>query len=514
MNTNIKYQIIGLIAACACGVYSCENDKDTKTAEEAFVYSSIKIVETDYHADSTTIYLLTGQELQLSYVVTPSEGITFPELAWTSSNETVVKISQEGKITAQAIAGQSTVQLTPAIGFGAVSAMPAVVVNVLDRYVYMDTVEILNPLPDGEMIDVGQTYQLNAGFKTVSGESPTFVKYQWTSSDAAIATVDEKTGVVRGAGQGTATITCTANDQNPNPPSTVTATVVISVRQIIPIETFEIVNESELTALGYGQEYQIKFNVTPDNATVSSIYWESDNAENISVDNGGKLTVTSMDAAMATITATAGDITRTLNVAVAQGRLCYSFADHFTPWTVTTADAAVQSSDGTKTTIQMSNPTNEGSSKHRADINLVTNNSGAIMVGYPNVYRYLAVKIQFPTALAMGNNSNGCIKLEMFDNPRTIGPVYTGETASNQNNVFTIFGADAITPTAPNILVFDLLETNWSGSFTTGTSPYNLVQFKFVIADFPVAAPWTYDIYWVRSFKTMEELSGFVSSEN
>jgi uncharacterized protein YjdB len=509
---NIKQLIIGLIVAGSCGMYSCDNDEEMKIAEEAFVYNSITISETAYHADPTTIYLLKGQELQLSYAVTPSEGVTFPELAWTSSNESVVKVTQDGKITAQNTEGQSVVQLAPAIGFGATDAMPAVTVIVLDHYVYMETVQIVNPLLADEMIDVGQTYQFNANFTTVSGNPPTFVKYKWTSSDVSIAMVDEKTGLVHGVRQGNATITCKADDQNPNPPATAAVSTVVNVRQVVPIETLEIINDTELAALGYGQEYQIRFNVTPANATVSSIIWVSDNEAAISVDNKGKLTVKAMDAAMATVTATAGDIVRTINVAVAQGRLWYSFTNHFTPWTVTTADAAVQSSDGTKTTIAMSNPSNEGSAKHRGDINLVTNGSGAIMTVYPNVYRYLAVKIKFPTALITGSNSVGCIKLEMFDNPRTIGPTYQGTT--NSNNSYTIFGASEISTTAPNVIYFDLVDTKWEGGFTTNTNPYNLVQFKFVVADFPVAASWLYDIYWVRTFKTLEELTAFVGSGN
>jgi len=320
--------------------------------------------------------------------------------------------------------------------------------------------------------------------------------------------------LVTGVGEGSTTITCTADDQNPNPPAAVTVSTPIKIRQIIPIETLELVNETELAALGYGQEYQIKFNVTPSNATVSSIIWTSDNAAAISVSNTGKLTVNAMSGAMATITATAGNISRTLNVAVAQGKLAYSFANKFTPWTVTTAGAVVQSSDGVKTTIAMSNPTNEGSSKHRGDINLVTSGSGTTMTVAPNVYRYLAVKIQLPTAIIAGSNSVGCIKLEMFDDPRTIGPVYRKPGSGSDNNQYAIFGGDVITPTAPNVLIFDLFDCSWSGGFTTGTNAYNLVQFKFVIADYPVAESWLYDIYWVRSFKTMDELTSFVSSDN
>jgi uncharacterized protein YjdB len=500
---NIITAFIAILAIVSCG-----KDKDFGSlAEEAIAISSINIEETGFDADATTICLLKGQELQLSYSISPAEEATFPEIKWSSSDESIVSISETGKITAADV-GTAIVRITPAIGFGPVAATPSRTVRVLDRYVYMNSVAITGTPSD--LIAVGELVQLSATYTTESGDEATFIRYKWSSSNPEIASVD-KNGLVRGTGQGEATITATADDQNPEQrPS---ASITVGIKQIIPIETFEIPNDPELGRLGYGQEYQIKFNVAPADATVSSIIWESDNESAISVNNTGKLTVNTMDGAMAVITATAGDIVRKVNVAVAQGRLWYSFADTFAPWTVTTAGAAVESSDGVKTTIQMSNPTNEGSAKHRADINLVTNGGGATMVAYPKEYRYLAVKIQFPTALAAGSNSRGCIKLEMFDNPRTIGPVYTGATESNQNNVYAIFGADEITTTAPNVLVFDLLETKWSGGFTTGTSSYNLVQFKFVIADFPVADPWTYDIYWIRTFKTMEELTAFISSE-
>ncbi|MDR0698617.1 MAG: Ig-like domain-containing protein [Tannerella sp.] len=502
----VKNIITGFIVILA--VAGCGKDKDLGSpAEEAIAISAINIGETAFDADAETICLLKGQEVQLNYTVSPAEGVAFPEIKWSSSDESVVSVSETGKITAVNV-GTAIVRVTPAIGFGPVAATPSRTVRVLDRYVYMNSISITGGTPD--LIAVGENLQLGATYTTESGDPATFIRYTWSSSHPEIASVDDN-GLVTGEGQGEAIITATADDQNPGQKPS--ASVTVGVKQTTPIETFEIPNDPELERLGYGQEYQIRFNVTPADATVSSIKWESDNESAISVSRSGLLTVDTMGSAMAVITATAGNIVQRVNVAVAQGRLCYSFADHFTPWTVTTADAAVQSSDGVKTTIQMSNPTNEGSSKHRGDINLVTSGGSATMVAYPNVYRYLAVKIQFPTVLAMGGNSNGCIKLEMFDNPRTIGPVYTGSTTSNQNNVFTIFGADAITTTAPNVLVFDLVETKWSGEFTTGTAPYKLVQFKFVIADFPVAAPWTYDIYWVRTFKTMEELTAFVASE-
>jgi uncharacterized protein YjdB len=501
----IKSIIASIIAILA--VASCDKDKDLGSpAEEAIAISAINIEETDFDADATTICLLKGQEVQLNYTISPAEGITFPEIKWSSSDESVVSISETGKIAAVNV-GTAIVRITPVIGFGPVAATPSRTVRVLDRYIYMNSVSITGGTAD--LIAVGENLQLGATYTTESGEPATFIRYKWSSSNPGIASVNDN-GLITGIGQGETTITVTADDQNPGQQPS--ASIIVGVKKIIPIETFEIPNDPELAALGYGQEYQISFNVTPADATVSSIKWESDNESAISVSNTGKLAVNTMDGAMAIITATAGNIVRKVNVAVAQGRLWYSFADKFAPWTVTTAGATVESSNGVKTTVQMSNPTNEGSSKHRGDINLVTNGSGNILTLNLSTYRYLAVKIQFPTALVSGSNSNGCIKLEMFDNPRTIGPNFTGG-GTNANNRYAILGGDEITTTSPNVLYFDLQAGYDSVNPTSWTNPFNLVQFKFVIADYPVAAAWTYDIYWVRTFRTIEELTAFASSE-
>lgn len=492
-------------------VASCEKDKYMgESAEEAITISSIIINETPFHADTETICLLTNQELDLVIDVEPKENVTYPEINWSSSDESVVKVSENGKLTAQSV-GTSILRVTPAIGFGPTAATPSLTIKVLDKYVYMSGLVITNAPQENDSIDVGASYQLDVDYTTELGELATFERYKWTSSNPEIAIVDEN-GVVTGVEQGSAIITCQADDQNPGQQPTASAT--IKVKKIIPIETFELIDDPELGMLGYGQEHQIRFSVTPVDATVSAIKWESDNETDISVSRTGKIVVNSMNGANAVITATAGNIVKKINVAVAQGRLSYSFANTFEPWTVTTTGAMVHSSDGVKTTIQMTNPSNEGSAKHRGDINLVTNGSNKLMTINLSTYRYLAMKIRVPSKLISGTNSQGTIKLEMFDNPRTIGPVYRGTSpgSTNENNQFVILGSDEVSIVEPSVLYFDM-QGEYAVKPSTWNNPFNLVQFKFVIADYPVAADWNYDIYWVRTFKTLEELITFVNSE-
>ncbi|MDR3217653.1 MAG: DUF4979 domain-containing protein [Dysgonamonadaceae bacterium] len=99
----------------------------------------------------------------------------------------------------------------------------------------------------------------------------------------------------------------------------------------------------------------------------------------------------------------------------------------------------------------------------------------------------------------------------MFDNPRTIGPTFMGG-GTNANNKYVILDGEATSTTSPNVLYFDLQAGYDSVNPTSWASPFNLVQFKFIIADYPVADAWTYDIYWVRTFRSIEELTAFASS--
>ena len=52
--------------------------------------------------ESRTLPMLVGESIQLSYITNPEDQseLTHPGVAWSSSNEAVVSISPEGKLTA------------------------------------------------------------------------------------------------------------------------------------------------------------------------------------------------------------------------------------------------------------------------------------------------------------------------------------------------------------------------------------------------------------------------------
>lgn len=132
----------------------------------------------------------------------------------------------------------------------------------------------------------------------------------------------------------------------------------------------------------------------------------------------------------------------------------------------------------------------------------------------PSVYRYLAMKINVASPLSAGSNANGCIKLELWDDSGdkgTIGNNYTG-AVNSANNSFEVLNGGSFQTTAPNVIYWDLQSNYDKHTPTDWNQTFTLNCLKFVIADY--TATDSYDIYWVRSFKTVEELEAFVASED
>ena len=165
-----------------------------------------------------------------------------------------------------------------------------------------------------------------------------------------------------------------------------------------------------------------------------------------------------------------------------------------------------------KTTIKMGK-TDKG--KCRGDLVFVRNGVSQTKIT-PSVYQYLAVKININANLTTASNANGCIKLELWNNsdPRIIGDQYLGKGDKlDANNAFMVLNETGTFKAGTNVIYYDLQSNynkttpkDWNQTFT-------LDQLKFVIADYPSTVD-QYDIYWVRSFKTLDELKAYVASEN
>lgn len=173
----IKY-FVGLAACSFLGLTSCDDDKDLGgKMDEMITVSTITLNETQYDAGNKTICLLKNKELQLSWSIAP-ENATNANVQWTSSDESIVAVTREGKVVTKDKAGKAIITLTPEIGFGPEATIITRTVEVMDEYTYMSAINITN-VP-AEEIAAGDEYQL-----TVSSEpaTTTFKRYKWTSSN-------------------------------------------------------------------------------------------------------------------------------------------------------------------------------------------------------------------------------------------------------------------------------------------------------------------------------------------
>ena len=240
----------------------------------------VPVLSTAVTLDKTSVSLLAGKTAALTATVDPEQAAQ--AVTWTSSDENVVTVDENGVLTAVA-AGTATVTAAAADNTGA-SAVCEVTVTKPVSSIKLDktSASILR----------GKTVTLKA---TVSPDDAANKAVAWSSSDKKIATVDAK-GVVTGVAKGTATITAKAKDG-----SGVKATCKITVKQPVTKITLSKTSASILR----NKTITLKAAAGPSSANDKSVAWTTSNKKVATVDSKG--VVKGIAKGTATITATARD---------------------------------------------------------------------------------------------------------------------------------------------------------------------------------------------------------------
>ena len=144
--------------------------------------------------------------------------------------------------------------------------------------------------PENPTVLVGETVKLTAKAE------PEIKKWNWTSGDESVATVNDR-GVVTGVSEGSVTITVVADDKRKASES-VSVTVQPGIQQGVPVESIAL-NKSTLT-LKENQSETLASTVLPENATNKNVEWSSSDDAIAKVENG---TVTAVKKGQAVITA-------------------------------------------------------------------------------------------------------------------------------------------------------------------------------------------------------------------
>ena len=160
--------------------------------------------------------------------------------------------------------------------------------------VYIALVEVTGlKMEQGSVtIQLEESYQLNV---IISPANATIQELNWASNRNSVTTVDSK-GMVMGTGIGSATISATTPDGN----FSVSCNISVTGIQVTSLDV-----SPESVELFPGDTIQLTTTITPENASDTTVHWESDDMTVASVDTEGL--VTAIAKGIATVSATSED---------------------------------------------------------------------------------------------------------------------------------------------------------------------------------------------------------------
>ena len=212
------------------------------------------------------VFISRGQK-QLTATVYPLNA-TNQHLVWSSSNEAIVTVDENGLITAVSD-GQAVI--TAQVAGGSMADTCIVTVQAVEVPVTGVTISQNSIMLD----DVTRSMQLTA---SVVPENASVQDIYWSSSDSTVATVDE-TGKVYAQSGGVAEIVALTKDGDFRAKCTVTVTELVRKLEIAPLEVW----------LKAGQSADLTATFTPASKLDVEKEWYSTNTNIATVDQTGKV---------------------------------------------------------------------------------------------------------------------------------------------------------------------------------------------------------------------------------
>lgn len=270
----------GNVTAKAAGTATITATVDGKSAScKVTVNGQTTVPVASVKLNQTTLELIAGKEATLTATVKPDDA-TNKTVTWSSNNETVATVDNNGKVTAKA-AGEAII--TAKVG----DKQATCNVKVTAAEVAVESVTL-----DQSSLELiaGKEATLTA---TVKPDNATNRTVAWESNATNVATVDNN-GKVTAKAEGTAIITAKAGDKTATCTVTVTkADVKVTQITISGKNTLNVNDVATLTA-----------DVQPGDVTNKTVVWTSENPDVVKVENGK---VTALMPGQAVIKATAQD---------------------------------------------------------------------------------------------------------------------------------------------------------------------------------------------------------------
>lgn len=213
--------------------------------------------------DKTSETLKVGQNASLVASISPIKPSN-AGLVWSSDNDKVAKVNQNGVITATG-RGSTNIWCKAADGAGA-KAQCRVTVTQPVTAIRLNNTNV--------SLFKGKNVSLSA---TVTPSNANNTRVTWASSNTKVANVSAS-GNVTAIGAGTTVITCKAQDG-----SGVIATCKVTVKN--PVTSIKLNKTTK--SVFVGKTYKLKATVGPKNATSKTVTWKSSNTKVATVSSSG-----------------------------------------------------------------------------------------------------------------------------------------------------------------------------------------------------------------------------------
>ena len=219
-----------------------------------------------------------GEAFQLSATVSP-ENADNKSVTWSSSDVSVAYVNPTGLVTPVG-AGEADITVKTADGNFEKSCHVTVTKTEIESLTMSEPSILFEVTSNPDSDD--KTHQLSA---TIAPSTATYKEVAWSSSNNAVATVDQTGLVTKGTEMGVATITAVHKN------SGLVATCVVTVRAQA-VTKIELNHSSISFQQGFEDETgvrQLSASVTPATAPNTSVKWESSNTNVVTVDQTGKV---------------------------------------------------------------------------------------------------------------------------------------------------------------------------------------------------------------------------------
>ena len=357
-NTAVATVQDGKVLAIAPGVATIivTTEDGGKTATCNVVVKAKTYPVTGVTLDKTSAELTEGDKITLKATVSP-ENASNKNVTWSSNNTSVATVNN-GEVTTVS-PGTATITVTTEDG-----GKTATCVVTVKARVYPVTGVSLDKT-NANLVE-GESITLTA---TITPENATNKNVNWSSSNTAVATVQN--GKVLAVSPGVATITVTTEDGG----KTATCNVVVKAKTY-PVTGVTLDKTSaELTE---GDKITLRATVSPENASNKNVTWSSNNTSVATVNNGE---VTAVAPGTATITVTTEDGGKTATCVVTVKAKVY-------PVTGVTLDkTSAELTEGDKITLKATvspeNASNKNVSWSSSNASVATVNNGEVTAVAP-----------------------------------------------------------------------------------------------------------------------------------